>query len=222
MPGDIDKPTLDAQRQHWNRTLGARPEMFGAAPSAPGRAAAELFRTEGAHRILELGGGQGRDTFFLAQRGFDVHVLDYAEAGVEEIRSKAQELKLSEKVTPAKHDVRRALPFPDASFDACYSHMLFCMALTTVEIEALSQEILRVLKPGGLCVYTTRNTSDADFGKGVHRGDRMYENQGFIVHFFDRAMVERLARGYELVSVDEFEEGKLPRRLYRVTIRKPS
>lgn len=221
MPGEIDKSTLNAQRLHWERTLATRPEMFGAAGSEPAHGAAELFQAEGVHRVLELGGGQGRDTFFLAASGFDVDVLDYAEAAVEGMRNKARELGLSEHVTPAEHDVRRPLPFPDSSFDACYSHMLFCMALTTAELDMLSREILRVLKPGGLCVYTTRNTSDADFGRGIHRGEGLYENQGFIVHFFDRAKVEYLARGYEIVSVDEFEEGKLPRRLYRVTLRRP-
>jgi len=99
--------------------------------------------------------------------------------------------------------------------------MLFSMALTEAELAALSREILRVLRPGGLCVYTVRNTRDADFQRGIHRGEYLYENQGFIVHFFDRAKVERLAGGYEIISVEEFEEGKLPRCLYRVMLRKP-
>ena len=63
---------------------------------------------------------------------------------------------------------------------------------------------------------------DRDFGRGIHRGDDLYENQGFIVHFFDRTKVERLARGWEIVAIDEFEEGTLPRRLFRVTLRKPA
>jgi hypothetical protein len=33
----------------------------------------------------------------------------------------------------------------------------------------------------------------------------MYEVGGFIVNFFDRSKVERLATGYELLSVDEFD-----------------
>jgi hypothetical protein len=41
-----------------------------------------------------------------------------------------------------------------------------------------------------------------------------------VVHFFDRAFVDELADGFEIVAVDEFEEGALPRRLYRVTLRK--
>ena len=80
----------------------------------------------------------------------------------------------------------------------------------------------RALKPGGLCVFTVRNTSDPDYGHGIHCGEDLFENQGFIVHFFDRAKVERVAKGYQIIGIDEFEEGKLPRRLFRVTLRKPS
>ncbi len=49
----------------------------------------------------------------------------------------------------------------------------------------------------------------------------MYEiSGGFIVHFFSRDKVEHLARGFEIVSIDEFEEGTVPRKLFRVTLRK--
>jgi SAM-dependent methyltransferase len=222
MTGTDRPPVLNHQQEHWETMLSQKPEMFGSSPSDPARKAADVFRASGLRRVLELGGGQGRDTFFLAQSGFALDVLDYAAPGVEAMRRKARELGLSDQVNPAQHDVRRSLPFPDATFDACYSHMLFCMALTTAELDALSREIFRVLRPGGLCVYTVRNTNDPDFGRGIHRGEDLYENQGFIVHFFDRAKVERLAHGYEIVSVDEFEESKLPRRLFRVTLRKPS
>ena len=220
MPDEIEKPVLDAQSRHWESMLGTKPEMFGRDPSEPARRSAAEFRAGGVHRILELGGGQGRDSLFFAANGFDVHVLDYAQAGIEALLAKADQAGVASHITAAQHDVRRPLPVADGSFDACYSHMLFCMALTTAELDALSRDILRALRPGGLCVYTVRNTSDPDFGRGIHRGDALYENQGFIVHFFDRAKVERLARGYQLVSVDEFEEGKLPRRLFRVVMRK--
>jgi hypothetical protein len=44
-------------------------------------------------------------------------------------------------------------------------------------------------------VYTVRHVGDAHYEAGVPHGDGMYENGGFIVHFFDRALVERLASG---------------------------
>lgn len=211
---------LDAQRRHWERTFAERSEMFGEAPSEAARKAAELFMHEGVHTILELGGGQGRDTLFFAHQGFHVSVLDYAEHGVQAIAQKAQALGLSPYVTALCHDVRTPLPFANDAFDACYSHMLLCMALTIAELERLSAEIRRVLKPGGLQVYTVRTTADPHYGTGIHRGEDMYEVAGFIVHFFSTAKVEQLATGYEIVSIDEFEEGGLPRKLFRVTLRK--
>lgn len=221
MPSETDKPVLDAQLRHWDETLASRPEMFGREASEPARRSAAEFRAAGFHRILELGGGQGRDSLFFGANGFEVHVLDYAPAGVEAIQQNAGRVGLSSRVSAARHDVRLPLPVPGAAFDACFAHMLFCMALTTAELTSLTREVWRVLRPGGQCVYTVRNTSDPDYGRGVHRGDDLWESNGFIVHFFDRAKVELLAQGFDLLAVEEFEEGKLPRRLFRVVMRKP-
>lgn len=195
--------------------------MFGAEPSDPARKALELFQREGVRNVLELGGGQGRDTIFFAQNGFQVAVLDYAESGVKNIARTAAALNLSNLITALRHDVRDPLPFDDASFDACYSHMLFCMALSTPELERLSREVWRVLKPRGLNVYTVRHTGDPQYGTGIARGDDTFESGGgFAVHFFSRETVQRLATGFDILSIEEFEEGALPRKLYRVTLGK--
>jgi SAM-dependent methyltransferase len=153
-----------------------------------------------------------------------VRALDYSAVGLAAIRRKAQALGLAGRVTAVAHDVRRPLPFPDGAFDACYSHMLWCMALTLADLEALAREVRRVLRPGGLNVYTVRHVGDPRYGVGPHRGENMYEDPagGFIVHVFSREMVEHLADGYDLLEVEPFEEGKLPRKLFRMTLRKPT
>ena len=78
-----------------------------------------------------------------------------------------------------------------------------------------------ILTPGGFNIFTVRHIGDPHYGTGIHRGEQMYEVGGFIVNFFDRAKVETVSKGYEIVSVDEFEEGGMPQRLFRVTLRKP-
>ncbi|MHB1142375.1 MAG: class I SAM-dependent methyltransferase [Sulfuricaulis sp.] len=212
---------LDAQQEHWQKTFFQRPEMFGAEPSEPARIMLEWLKREGKTRLLELGSGQGRDTLFLARNGLRVQALDYTATAVEAINDKARQFSLSESVTALQHDIRQPLPLADESFDACYSHMLYCMALTTSELEFLSREVWRVLRPGGLHIYTVRHTQDPDYGKGIPRGEDLYESGGFVVHYFSREKVARLAGGYEQLAIDEFEEGKLPRKLFRVTLRKP-
>ena len=98
--------------------------------------------------------------------------------------------------------------------------MLYCMALTTEELEFLSKEVRRVLKVDGMNIYTARNTNDVEFCTGIHRGESMYEVGGFIVHFFSKEMVNHLAKGYEILQISEFEEGGLPKKLYLVVQQK--
>lgn len=202
--------------------LASRADRYGVEPSTPAAWAAQLFLENGVHDLLELGAGQGRDSLHFARLGLAVEALDFTEAGVEAILAKAGEEVLAGSLRASLHDCREPLSFEDESFDGCYSHMLYCMALTTFQLERLSAEVHRVLRPGGLQVYTVRTTADPDYRGGGAHGDDLYESGGFIVHFFSRALVQRLARGFELMEVTEFEEGDLPRRLFRVTQRKLS
>lgn len=214
----MDK-VLSEQHPHWEKSYLGNADMFGTDASAPARKAAELFKKNGAETVLELGAGQGRDTLFFGKAGFRVQALDYSEAGAEAIRRRAQAFGLSEHIAVATHDVRKPLPFLDSSFAACYAHMLFCMAMTTAELKALAGEVARVLRPGGICIYTVRHTGDPHYGVGTHYGEDMYETGGFIVHFFSREMVKKLAAGFTDLQVSEFEEGSLPRKLFLVSMR---
>ncbi len=216
----IAADALNAQQAHWEKTFSEKVAMFGTKPSYPALRATELFKKEGAVRILELGGGQGRDTIFFANQGLQVSVLDYSKEGLKAIMEKAQESGISQSISILQHDIREPLPFEDESFDCCFSHMLYCMALATAELESLSKEISRVLKPGGLNMYTARNTGDAHYRTGIHRGEDMWEVGGFVVHFFSREKLDHLAKGYDMIGVEEFEEGDLPRKLFLVTLRK--
>jgi SAM-dependent methyltransferase len=214
------KHVIDGQKQHWNKMYTEDPDFFGEEPSYAAKKAAEIFKKQGKLSILELGAGQGRDSLFFAKSGFKVQAIDYSENAIQAINHKANSMGLSHSVSTVQHDIRKPLPFAGESFDGCYCHMLYCMALCTSELESLFQEVRRVLKPNGLNIYTVRHTGDAHYGKGIYRGEDMYEVGGFIVHFFSKEKIEHLAKGYEIVSLDEFEEGELPRKLFLVVLRK--
>jgi SAM-dependent methyltransferase len=208
------------QREHWQVILQGNPQIYGPDPSEPGRYAVERFTAEQLSRVLELGAGQGRDTLGLLRAGLAVTALDFAAGPLDGIAASAGP-QLARRLGRVVGDVRQPLPFSDASFDACYSHMLFTMALSSDELVALAREVRRVLRPGGLCIYTVRHTGDAHYGTGHALGDNLYENGGFVVHFFDRALVDRLADGFTLEDLTGLEEGDLPRRLWRITMRRP-
>ena len=211
----------DAQQEHWQRTYVAHPGMYGRQPSAPAVHAAEVFRTKCARDLLELGAGHCRDTLYFAREGFTVQATDFSAVGLEQLKDAAQSRGLADRVTTAVHDVREPLPLPDAATDAVFAHMLLCMALSTQEIHNLVHDVRRVLRPGGAFIYTVRHSGDAHYGAGTPHGDDIYEHAGFAVHFFTRALVDSLADGWTLHEVHAFEEGELPRRLWRVTQTRP-
>jgi cyclopropane fatty-acyl-phospholipid synthase-like methyltransferase len=99
--------------------------MFGDVPSDPTQRMLELLKREGKSRLLELGGGQGRDTLFFARSGFDVTMLDYSQVAVEMVNAKAQASGMGELVTAMQYDVREPLPYSESTFNACFSHMLY-------------------------------------------------------------------------------------------------
>ncbi|MFG2546451.1 class I SAM-dependent methyltransferase [Streptomyces sp. NPDC048594] len=216
MTGD-EQDLAEAQRAQWQSTYAVHPGMYGAEPSAPAVHAAAAFRTAGARDVLELGAGHGRDALYFARRGFTVQATDFSATGLEQLRRGALAQGTEGRVTTAVHDVREPLPLPDACVDAVFAHMLLCMALSTEEIRNLVDEVRRILRPGGTLVFTVRHTGDAHYGTGTSHGDDIWEHGGFAVHFFDRALVDSLAGGFSLDEVHAFEEGDLPRRLWRVT-----
>ena len=216
----LDKKILDKQTLHWEKYYISNPETFGVSPSAAAIKAAETFNKEGITNILELGAGQGRDALFFAQEGFHIQVLDYSQTGIDNIIKKAKTLGVDKLITGKIHDVRDPFPFTDEKFGGCFSHMLYCMALTTKELKFLSDEIHRVLKNGGVNIYTVRHTGDGDYKNGIHRGEDLYENDGFIVHFFSKEKVKQLSNGFDIVNIENFEEGEFPKKLFRVTLKK--
>ncbi|MFH8471645.1 class I SAM-dependent methyltransferase [Streptomyces sp. NPDC018000] len=214
---DDAEELAETQRQHWQNTYTSHPGMYGEEPSAPAVHAARVFRAAGAKDVLELGAGHGRDALWLARQGFTVRAADFSPVGLEQLRRAALSQDVAERVTTTVHDVREPLPLPDASVDAVFAHMLLCMALSTEEIHGLVREVRRVLRPGGTFVYTVRHTGDAHYGAGTAHGDDIHEHGGFAVHFFPRHLVDSLADGWTLDEVHAFEEGDLPRRLWRIT-----
>ena len=48
----------------------------------------------------------------------------------------------------------------------------------------------------------------------------MYETNGFAVHFFSREKIYNLSEGFDILKIEEFSEGRLPRRLFFASLRK--
>ena len=210
----MDQKKLNQQSQHWENNFSSKPEMFGLDPSLSAKKALKLFQEKNIKSVIELGAGLGRDTIFFGKNLIHTIALDYSPSGIKVIDQKIKKANLSKYISSKLFDVREKLPFEDNSIDACYSHMLYCMALTTDDLVKLNNEIKRILKPGGINIYTVRHTNDGDFQNGNHIGEDLYENDGFIVHYFSEEKVNSLLNGFKNITLEKFEEGTFPRKLF--------
>ncbi len=216
----MDRKKLDQQSQHWEASFLNKPEMFGLDQSIAAVKALKLFQEKNIKNIIELGAGLGRDTLYFAKNNINIKALDYSKASIESIKKKSKKFNLTNFIDAKTFDIRKKLPFENNSVDGCFSHMLYCMALSNSDIENLNNEICRILKPGGINIYTVRNTHDGDYKNGIHIGEDLYENDGFIVHFFSKDKINQLSQGFKVLDIEKFEEGKFPRKLYIVKNKK--
>jgi len=216
-------PEFKDQKKQWDETYNL-PDFFGQEPSELGRRALDVFKERKIKKVLELGCGQGRDTWLFLENGLEVRALDYSETGICQMNDRAKSKGWGKRINLQSHDVRNGIPLPDNSVEAVFSHMFFTMELTEKEIANIMKECLRVLKPGGLNIYSVRNDHDPHYGKFVHKGEDMYQNpMGFVVHFFTEDKVRRLSKGYELLWIKEFDDTSPPfvKKLYEVVLKKP-
>ena len=193
--------------------------MFGLEASEPAKKSLKIFQENNINTIIELGAGLGRDSIYFSINNLSVTSLDYSQSGINIINKKINKDKIKNIKTKV-FDIRQKLPFEDNSIDGCFSHMLYCMALSNQNLFNLNKEICRILKPDGLNIYTVRNEHDGDYKNGIHRGEDMYENDGFIVHFFNKTKINQLTDGFKNIKIESFEEGTFPRKLYFVVNKK--
>lgn len=103
-------------------------------------------------RVLDVACGSGHTTLRVAGRtGCTVHGIDIHENAIHEARSAAQGSGFASRAVFQLHDASKPLPFDDRTFDA-----LICIdAINHLPNRpAILAEWARVLKPGGVLVFT--------------------------------------------------------------------
>ncbi|HMF61191.1 MAG TPA: class I SAM-dependent methyltransferase [Vicinamibacterales bacterium] len=145
-----------AEIEGWNRILTAGNPTFNTSPNAFLVAAIRGLKPG---RSLDVGMGQGRNTIYLAQQGWDSVGFDPADRAVAAAREQAT--KLGVKITT---QVARAEDFDwgDARWDL--------IVLSYVGAREYAATVLRALRPGGMVVvegFHRDATKTRPVGSGV-------------------------------------------------------
>ena len=135
---------------------------------------------QGRAKVLDVACGTGYFTSELRKKGYDVTGVEPAEG----MRKRAQEKNPDVEIVEG---IVSELPFEDDTFDLVTAVELF-RYLDSKDIMAGYEEILRVLKPGGIMVVTLVNR---------------YALDGFIFSYYAKLMMEKLF-GKEIINYCNF------------------
>jgi SAM-dependent methyltransferase len=107
-------------------------------------------------RILDLGVGAGRTVAALRKIGADYVAIDYVPAMVEHCRRQFPGVRFEQADA-------RSLPFADGEFQLVF---FSCNGISMVDNAgrlSILSEVKRVLKPGGIFIFSTCNRNSAEF-----------------------------------------------------------
>ena len=143
----------------WNQRYAGDELLFGEAPNDYLRAQAPRLPRSG--RALCVADGEGRNSVWLAQQGFDVHAIDISEVGLAKAQLLAAEAKVSIQFELA--DVL-AWSWPPAAYDAEVA--TFIQFVGPRDRSRLFSMMRQALRPNGLLLLHGYRPEQIALGTG--------------------------------------------------------
>lgn len=190
-------------KSEWDGKFAKAGAIWGEEPSEGAKLAADYFAERGVRTVLDVACGYGKDSVFLAKKGFDVTGVDFSLEGLRLAAERAMRAGVVARWMPA--DVRM-MQMPDASFDG-----VLCNNILTLFIEGergkVAGEIERVLAKGGALVVSERVVSGKPKNaREVEPGTFAEEEKSHLHHYFSKEELERLFAGVKFEKCEEKEE----------------
>jgi 2-polyprenyl-3-methyl-5-hydroxy-6-metoxy-1,4-benzoquinol methylase len=127
-----------AEVERWNRILTAPAPAFNTAPNA---FLVEMIKGVKPGRSLDVGMGQGRNTVYLAQQGWESAGFDPADRAVAAARDQAAKLGVTIDASVARAE---DFNWGDGQWDL--------IVLSYVGVREFAGKVVRALRPGGMVV----------------------------------------------------------------------
>jgi SAM-dependent methyltransferase len=184
-------------RQQWNDRYASTDLVWTAEPNV--FVVRELAgMTPG--RALDLGAGEGRNTIWLAERGWQVTAVDFSAVAL----AKAAKLAAARGVTGitwVEADLRGYQPPPD-SFDLV---LLAYIHLPRAESDALLHAAATALAPGGTLLFVGHDRDNITHGHGGPQEPAVLHQSAEVVAALPGLIIQQAGQERRPVPTDEGE-----------------
>lgn len=140
-------------------------------------------------RVLDYGFGTGNNSIFFMDKGYDVWGLEVAESSLSLLKNNLKRHGYSPKladhfsIIPLDGLARSfKLPFENDSFDLIISNQVLYYLPSKKQIQEVSRELNRILKPNGIVYFTMMGPKNYYI---VYHAEQVYDNQIYEISFDD-------------------------------------
>jgi tellurite methyltransferase len=176
LPGHISGSKLSRSKEIDKPYQMKREFAFGKEPSPTLRTFLRMSRLRGG-RALDVGCGDGRNSIFLARKGYAVDAFDLSKVAVSKLQKASSGLGLSIRCTVQD---ARAFHFPTSCYDLIVASTILDH-IGESELRPVVEGLKQSLKPNGYVCVTVFNTSDP--GNAIN-SDRSSEFSYMVKHYF--------------------------------------
>jgi SAM-dependent methyltransferase len=154
-------------------------------------------------QVIDLGCGIGRNAFYLAELGYTVTAVDFAESAIKKLNQARPTHEHADHIITKQVNLTGKLPFPDSSFDIAMD-IVTTMTLTPEELPSFEIELRRIVRPGGLFLSYVL-ASDDGYLQTTNPGQTQttVQDSGITDNYLSE---ERLRRLYAKWTVLEMEK----------------
>ncbi len=194
----------------------------GEGPDVLGARALSMFQEKGVTHLLDLGCGRGPDPALFTRAGICVITVDLS--GFEQDLTDERKEEAESCGALLERNIRERLPSSRSSVDAICSHLFVCADLRQDEMLDIMWRCLQALVPGGLMVMSVPRVGDPACGTGTRcKEGQWIEDRGFVSRYFDEDRIVKVARGFHVLWVREYEDEAAPHpgAKYEVVLMRP-
>jgi len=152
----------------WRQEYDAKgiPSSFRSEPSGSVEDFLLFLREHGLARgtVVDLGAGTGRNSVFLAGRGYNVTAFELVPELVEQINVTAAALDLNDHIGAFTQNVCEPWPLSDNSCDIAIDTFCYKHQIRELDKSIYRKELRRVLRPKGYYLLTLAGKEDGYYG----------------------------------------------------------
>jgi SAM-dependent methyltransferase len=167
----IEKANPEAQL--WDREYGSLKVIPSSTRALPSKALvlfSEILDFKSMRDVLDAGCGIGRNSTYLAQKGCNVHAVDYSDTALKVLDNAAIKLGVREKIRTYNCKLGETFPFETNAFDLVLDSYVFCHFTDDGIRQNYRKELNRVTRPGGIVFSSIFSFEDQYYKKILEKG----------------------------------------------------